>query len=424
MTTAIPYRRPQRFSVQLLTSAQLVWGVLLIYLLSNLISYSFRNDAELPRLLIGYPGVLLLNLFLLFTLLRYHLVSSRGKSLLFFCFSILSILHLFIQLRPDLVVVRNLLLSGWGWVSLSCCALFVLAPNFDNLSRFVQIYAKRMLLPGTALLAVVFFRSAVIHSNSITFYNSCDLIAVLQLGLPLIMAKAGTIRRLLVTLSVLLWVGLGFITDERHMIASAGSVVISYLLVYWRSLVKESKYLVINGVALLLLIGGAFVTISQQDQSNFQDHFSERYTDFFINEGVVADTRSFAFGEVWDEMSFSEILIGRGILGTYEAPLLALEGEEIRYSVEIGVLWLLLKVGIFGIVLFFGLFLQAVYLGLFRSRNRLCHYLALLILFRLLGMLLAFTPKLDVQYFLLWMMAGMLFSREFRFLSDKQINAT
>ena len=140
----------QRFPDPAVTANQLAWGALLVYLVTNVISYSFRNNLIYPRQWICYPLIFVLNLFFLWTLIRYYFIVINTKQIEnvpFFFFSILCVLYSVVAMQPDSIILRNILFSGWGAVCLLCCALFLLAPDLDNLIRFTKIYCRFLLLP-------------------------------------------------------------------------------------------------------------------------------------------------------------------------------------------------------------------------------------------------------------------------------------
>ncbi len=129
---------------------------------------------------------------------------------------------------------------------------------------------------------------------------------------------------------------------------------------------------------------------------------------------LTTDTRTFLFVELFDDLSASEELIGRGALGTYYSPYFYMlqrmgveGGDHYQRSVnEVGYLHIIFKGGYVMLILYLLILLPAAYLGIFRSNNYIARMSGYLILCYLIIWLVSYYPVYSAEYILLWMAVG------------------
>lgn len=146
------------------------------------------------------------------------------------------------------------------------------------------------------------------------------------------------------------------------------------------------------------------------------------------NDEMMTDTRTFLFEEMFEDMDFSEELLGRGALGQYYSPYfemiqrLGLYGDhEFRSVNEVGYLEIILKGGYIMVLLYLLILLPAAYLGIFRSNNVMTRMSGYFIVSYLVVWFVSYYPVYSAEYILLWMAAGTALSKSNRKLENKDI---
>jgi hypothetical protein len=147
------------------------------------------------------------------------------------------------------------------------------------------------------------------------------------------------------------------------------------------------------------------------------------------SEKMTTDTRTFLFEEIISDMTPSEMIIGRGALGTYYSPYFdmidrqGIEGGDNwdRQVNEIGYLQMLLKGGLVMLLLHVLIMLPAAFLAIFKSNNvisRMCGYY---ILVYLLMWSLTYYSVFSAEYILLWIAVGTAVSKSARSHTDNEL---
>jgi hypothetical protein len=128
------------------------------------------------------------------------------------------------------------------------------------------------------------------------------------------------------------------------------------------------------------------------------------------------DTRTFLYEEVFGDMKGSDLLLGRGFLGTYFSPyFLWLQTNNrdftgdyyYRFSVEVGFLQFLLKGGFVYFILYITPLVAACYKGLFTPHgSRIAFYISVYVLCELMIMFIENIPAWHFQFFIIFFLAG------------------
>lgn len=151
-----------------------------------------------------------------------------------------------------------------------------------------------------------------------------------------------------------------------------------------------------------------------------------------IEDRLTEDSRSTVFDDFFEGMKDDEIF-GKGMNGKYYSPTggsgLTDEGElkdsvDFRDVIENGYLQQYLNGGIVYIVLFGLVMLPAVYFGLFKSNNQFTKASAVIILLWLIDMGIFGLPRLTMEYLLVWICAGICYTKTLRDKTDDEVADT
>ena len=199
---------------------------------------------------------------------------------------------------------------------------------------------------------------------------------------------------------------------RRGLIFMCASTAACVAMIY---IMGTKKKALIIGMAILL--GGAtFLFISSMKEHSI---FS------FLIERGEEDTRSGV--EVWmyDDMTSTDWIIGKGIKGKYYCPIVEnvndAEGAGYRDNIETGYLQIILKGGIISLALLLLIFVPAVYKGLFKSKNVLSKAAAMWVLLWIVYLYPSGGIVFTMNYILVWIATGICYSQKIRDLTDDTI---
>ena len=145
----------------------------------------------------------------------------------------------------------------------------------------------------------------------------------------------------------------------------------------------------------------------------------------FLMDRGEEDTRTGV--EVWmyDDMSSTDWIIGKGIKGKYYCPIVDnvndAEGAGYRDSIETGYLEIILKGGILNLGLLLLMFIPAVYKGFFKSKNVLSKAAAMWVFLWIVYLYPSGGVVFTLNYILVWVAAGICYSEKIGNLSDSTI---
>jgi len=147
------------------------------------------------------------------------------------------------------------------------------------------------------------------------------------------------------------------------------------------------------------------------------------------NEHLLTDSRTFLFEELYDDFSATELVFGRGVMGTYFSDYFYdlaqrdVEGGDAadRISTEVGYLQMILKGGLLMVILHALIMVPAAYLGIIKGRNsivRMCGYIVL-IYFLLFS--INYYQQFTAHFLLLWVAIGCCLSKKCREKTDEEL---
>ncbi|MFC1831913.1 hypothetical protein ACFL0S_07830 [Thermodesulfobacteriota bacterium] len=215
--------------------------------------------------------------------------------------------------------------------------------------------------------------------------------------------------------------------------ANSIRIIFSTLLLlayYFRHLIKPGMlnfiliiFFCIPLLFLYLGIHGKF-NIFQQNPFDYE-YIKKVRQDYTRISNLSADTRTFLYYEVFHSMKNrgSSFIIGEGGGSAYET--FAFKeytlNQRGRYVSEVGFLNTLLYSGGVGIFLYcLMLFIPALY-AINQSDNYLSKMLAIYLSFHWILFFVEDIPKMDMNFYFLWVVIGLCLSNEFRILSDDDI---
>ncbi|GAB3041907.1 hypothetical protein GCM10027185_51840 [Spirosoma pulveris] len=127
------------------------------------------------------------------------------------------------------------------------------------------------------------------------------------------------------------------------------------------------------------------------------------------------DTRTFLFNEFFQDFKGNDWVFGRGFLGTYFSPWFYEwkgDGGDFyhRFSIEIGLLQIILKGGVLLLLPFLFIMIYALWKGFVnRSVMHLSFRFSLFLLVQIFLMGIENTPFFGVNYMVLWISVGIIF---------------
>lgn len=133
----------------------------------------------------------------------------------------------------------------------------------------------------------------------------------------------------------------------------------------------------------------------------------------FFNERLKEDTRSDVEENYYHEMNAKDLIIGRGIDGSYYCPTGATE-DGMRKNIETDYLQIMLKGGIISLGLLLFIAIPAIIKGLFKSKNTLSKAAAIWIMLWLISLYPQTVTTFSINYLLVWISIGICYSRNIR----------
>jgi len=141
-------------------------------------------------------------------------------------------------------------------------------------------------------------------------------------------------------------------------------------------------------------------------------------------KNIAVDTRTFLYEEVFASMALNNSFItGEGGAGTYRTAYFdeSVSQGKGRPGAEVGFLNILLYSGIIGVIMYAAMLFSAAYYAVNYSNNFLCKMIALFLVFRWILFFVEDFTGYDINYYFIWVCAGLCFSKGFRSLTDADI---
>tara|TARA_R110001592_G_scaffold105579_3_gene296917 strand:- start:203751 stop:205016 length:1266 start_codon:yes stop_codon:yes gene_type:complete len=250
----------------------------------------------------------------------------------------------------------------------------------DNRNRSVVEYFTKSL--GISVLFILF--TFMYHSKTKNLIAVISILVMLLLGV--IRARRGL---LLMCVLGLLIAGLIYFLNSKSKILS-GSIII--------------------GMLFIAIIGGIYVFLNVEMEALY-----------YLQDRGVTDTRGGIELYFYKDMEGLDWIVGRGMQGQYYCPTMG-EGNY-RGTVETDYLNMILKGGMVNLVLLLLIIIPAIFLGIFHSKNNLTKGFAFWILFWLINTHPSTVQVFTMNYFLVWLGAGVCYSPFIRGISEETMVA-
>ncbi len=179
------------------------------------------------------------------------------------------------------------------------------------------------------------------------------------------------------------------------------------------NLFKNNKFMKVAVISVTF-----FLTL--EVVSNFEQFLEFFQKTFHLQKFDATDTRSFLYEELFKDIKGSELIYGRGFLGSYfskyffELQLLHNDYSDAfqRYSIEVGFLELILKGGFIYVLFYFIPLLYASFKSILgRNTDQLTFNLGIFILTEVIALFIENVPLFNFDSFLMFFVSGLIFRR-------------
>jgi len=245
-------------------------------------------------------------------------------------------------------------------------------------------------------------------------------ISVFILFIPYVKPEWRVLVLVVMVASILMYIGFrANILKIAAALAILSTYYIRSFIPMWAIKVVHATLFIVPVLLLGLAISGSYNIFSVMAESEGY----EMQTNGGSSENLAADTRTLLYVEVLNTLyQDNTFLFGEGATAKYRSDLFDYLGDNRgRYSSEVAFLNILFYSGIAGITLFALFLILVSYFAIYRSNNWLCKMLGLLIAFRWFMCFVEEFTHFDLNFYFLWVVIGLLSSRAFRSLSEKQV---
>lgn len=199
-------------------------------------------------------------------------------------------------------------------------------------------------------------------------------------------------------------------------------ILMSYLIVVLYYLIFKIKLnkKIINIIIFCILMSPLYLLyIGISGGKNVFQIVLGNDTEGYSQQNLTADTRTFLYFEVFQDLKMSEAFVfGKGINAGYASDVFQTFN---RTTVEVGFLQILLKSGIVGFLLYMTLIISAIFKALSKSKNLFMKYLGLLLSGYVLMFFIENVLAFNLLNIIIWFVVGMCHSEGLRGLSDHEI---
>lgn len=359
-------------------------------------------------LLMNFSGLLLLFTFVnnIKRFKKAHVgLYFRFFFLLLILWSLFTVFRSFNFQGNRLISLFGHYLMGWAWLT---PLAVIFGFNILNWPRLFSFFSKILLVSSIMGLYCFAYPSS---------YNSGLLESFVFLPILFLTFFFQSKRiKWIIIFSIPIYLLITFLVSQRVNVLFLALIFI-FTFIQFLTIFKIKPTLLIFTVILLSI--ASLIALSKFDE------FINKITQ---NEELTTDTRTFLFEELFQDMSNSELWLGRGAMGTYYSQYfdnltqLGFEGDSETRSVnEVGYLQIILKGGYVMMILYLLILLPAAYLGIFKSKNTISKMSGFFILSYLIVWGISYYPVYSAEYILLWMATGTAISSNTRRLTNKHL---
>ena len=281
---------------------------------------------------------------------------------------------------------------------------------------------------NTLFFIIKFFNNLIIPLSLVLFFLGTkslpEFTSRLALPISLLIVFIPYLKK--INQFIIIFVSLLILFYDQSVRMHSVSIIISFLItLFYYFNISNKKYY--NLLVILLFMTPIILILSaiiyKFDIFNF--FYELGNLNSYENE-LLANTRSFLYIDIFNSTdSIFKLIFGSGASASYESYLFSQSNsllfEEGRYGTEVGFLNYLLKSGIIGFILFSLLLFYPINLGINHSNNILIKLISLKLTFNWFFMFLEYPFVVNMSYFLIYFIIGILSSSELRKLDDNQI---
>lgn len=312
--------------------------------------------------------------------------------------------------------------SYWDWkFLLLTSSLFMLIPLAFFIGKNLVLVSHTVYYVLNFLFVYGFFMIPISLSTNEELYSRLMIpVSIFIVFIPYLRKKPAILVLIVAVTSFLLMV-----TFRTNVIKiSIGFIIVSTF--YLRSFISlkliKSAWLTLFITPLILLFLGVSGTFNLFEEMSKKDGYRVK-TSAGQTENLAADTRTFLYVEVFNTLIESNSWItGKGAVGKYKTIYFTdLITGNMRYGSEVGFLNTFLYSGIIGVVAYAVMLMSTSYYAIFKSRNWISKMLGLTIASRWVLYFLEEFTQFDLNFFFLWFTIGLISSKKFRSMTDKDV---
>ncbi len=388
----------------------LMWIGFLLYTLSYTLStttyvnYIICQVVQIVGLLLFIPSF--------FILLKFRLRNTYLQ-VSFFLYMFWITIIVIRDFPSNYDQIKFMIFDGWFGGILYLSPVFILLPlKFFYLKKIFQaifILAIAYLFYDAFFITDLLSQGANLTSLNIVEYFSKTL-AVPAFFLLMTYGYHSNRRKFFLIIILLVTIFFALVRARRGLLLMCGlAAIFSYLL--FLSQTRNKFFLVL----LTIICAGIFFVFELEFYASHKNGIFNH-----ITARGLEDTRSTVEVCFYQDLSFKDWIIGKGMRGEYFCP--GIDPDNVtgyRGTIETDYLQIILKGGIISLLLFLLITIPAIFKGLFYSNNLLSKAAGMWILWVLINMYPSTIHTFTMQFILLWISVGICYSKAFRQIPEQ-----
>ena len=338
------------------------------------------------------------------------------KNFFFILLTLWTIFILFTGLKFDYVYLRDLVISPYTFLPY-LFPFIVRLYDYKNFSKLLDIIHVINII-YLILIAAYFLNSKLELLKSVGFIEDVNKFFCFPNFFMLLSFRKINKKKKLVSLIVFI---VGFLMSvlaaRRSLTWTFGWTFVLFVFVNYFD--RSSNFLVKMRFILVFLFSVIFIYIGYD--------YIEKNLFGNLNERLYADSRSSVLEDFYNDMSSMDMLLGRGIGGTYNLLqtdfIFDFDEQRVdeRNIIESGYLNLVLYGGYFYVFLLAVVLMKAIYNGFFRSNNMLSKISASYILIFLIEAFPAGVMMFNIRFYVLWFSVAVCWNYNVIQMEDQKI---
>ena len=409
------------FTKETLSYDYVLSGLYLFYIGIMLHDYVFRNDTWTR--MFSVLGLALI--FLGFCNLKKSITEcDRRIKSVYFLLIFICIFHVVIGVPFCNEPIRMLLFNPqYLWLFVVPLAL-ILPIEFAYIGRLIKwcfVYVLTSLVFSLYCFNDFFFNAEYLMKNMVNWeayvINRPQEPAILLYPITAFFVFFSSFKKrweTTIIIAMLLAIGAGMSFGRRSATAILILLALLPILVFF----FQSKKRVLIGGGVLIL--ASFTVFSNVSTDKVEMAFEEAFP--ILANRIDADSRSGVEEDFYEDMdSAADWIFGRGLNGTYRSPTVSHIDRLNRTAIETGYLNIILHGGLLMLIPYLVLLLYASYMGFCCSNSFFLKCCAGYVFMHIAMLYPEGTPKLTLDYFILFVFIRLCISKEWRLISDSDV---